>query len=104
MSDLAQVSITESVSNSPAPAPVGNTFILGRSRVTHKLIQDYVNKGYLETNSLGHQQFRPPGKETIPQPKPYEAVVFRDFFVVGLHFPLEPFVSGVLDRFGVQLH
>ena len=28
-SDLAQVSITESVSNSPAPAPVGNTFILG---------------------------------------------------------------------------
>ena len=29
MSDLAQVSITESVSNSPALAPVGNTFILG---------------------------------------------------------------------------
>ena len=55
MSDLAQVSITESVSNSHAPMPVGNTFILGRSRVTHKLIQDYVNKGYLKADSLGHQ-------------------------------------------------
>lgn len=35
-SDSAQVSIAESVSNSPAPAAVGNTFILGRSRVNHQ--------------------------------------------------------------------
>ena len=28
-SESAQVSITESVSNAPVPAPVGNTFILG---------------------------------------------------------------------------
>lgn len=40
----------------------------------------------------------------MPRLKPYEAVVFRDFFVAGLHFPLDPFVSGILDQFGVQLH
>ena len=72
--------------------------------MNHKLIQEYVNKGYLELDSLGHPQFRPPGNEIVPQPKPFEAVVFRDFFATGLHFPLEPFVSGVLDWSGVQLH
>lgn len=72
--------------------------------MNHKQIQDFVNKGYLEPDSLGRPQFRPPGNEIVPQPKPYEAIVFLDFFVAGLHFPLEPFVSDVLDRFGVQLH
>ena len=60
------MSITESVSNSLAPMLVGNTFILGRSRVNHKLIQEYVNKGYLEPDSLGRPQFRPPGNEIGP--------------------------------------
>ena len=76
-----QVSVTKSVSNSPALAPVGNTFILGRSKVTHKQIQDFVNKGYLAPDSLGCSLFRPPGDELVARPKPYDAVVFRDFFV-----------------------
>jgi hypothetical protein len=63
-----------------------------------------VNLGYLEPDSLGRDPFRPPGDETVPRLKPNEAVVFRDFFAAGLHFPLEPFVSRVLDLFEVQLH
>jgi len=63
-----------------------------------------MNKGYLEPDSLGHPLFRPPGNEIVLQPKPYEAVVFRGFFVASLHFPLEPFVLDVLDHFGAQLH
>jgi hypothetical protein len=58
----------------------------------------------METDSLGCLLFRPPGHEIMPRPKPYEAIVLRDFFVAGLRFPLEPFVSTILDRFGVQLH
>jgi hypothetical protein len=83
-SDMSEeVSITESVSNSPVPASVGNTFILGRSKVDYKPIQDFLNKGYLFLDSLGRPLFRPPA---------------------GLQFPLEPFVSDVLERFDVQLH
>lgn len=63
-----------------------------------------MNKGYLERDSLGRSLFRPPGHEIMPRPKPYEAVLLRDFFIAGLRFPLEPFVSAVLDHFGVQLH
>lgn len=37
----------------------------------------------------------------FPQPKPYDVVVFRDFFFAGLQFLLEPFVVEVLERFDV---
>jgi hypothetical protein len=102
--ESGSVFVTESVSNSSAPVPLGQTFILGRSRVNHKQLQDFVNLGYLEPDSLGRDPFRPPGDETVPRLKPNEAVVFREFFAAGLHFPLEPFVSRVLDLFEVQLH
>lgn len=40
----------------------------------------------------------------MPEPWACEAIVFRDFFVAGLRFPLEKFVSDVLTRFDCQLH
>lgn len=40
----------------------------------------------------------------VPRLRPYEAVVFRDFFVAGLQFPLEKFVGDVLERFELQIH
>lgn len=61
-----------------------------------------MNKDYLRP--LTPSSFRPPGDEVIPRPKPYEAMVFRDYFVAGLDFPLENFVSDVLRRFEIQLH
>lgn len=82
--------------------PTNCLFYLGRSKVTHNLIQEYVNKDYLRP--LTPSSFRPPGDEVIPKPKPYEAVVFRDYFVAGLDFPLENFASEVLQRFKIQLH
>jgi hypothetical protein len=81
-----------------------DSFFLGRSGVSHQIINDYVNADYLVPDSLGNIIFRPPGDETIPEPRPNEAIVFRDQFVAGLRFPLDPFVSGVLERFDMQLH
>ena len=40
----------------------------------------------------------------IPKQRPYEAVVFRDYFVAGLDFPSERFVNELLRRFEIQLH
>lgn len=82
--------------------PTNSSFYLGRSKVTHNLIQEYVNKDYLWP--LTASSFCPPGDEVIPQPRPYEDVAFRDYFFAGLDFPLEGFVSEVLRRFKIQLH
>ena len=92
----------DSIDATPAPVSTSCTFFLGRSKVTHMEIQNFVNKGYLRPDSA--TSFRPPGDEIVPWPKWYEAIVFCDFFVAGLYFPLEGFVSEVLDRFKIQLH
>lgn len=92
-----RVSITESVDEASVPVPTTCSFYLGRSKVTHMDIQDYVNKGYLWPDT--GTSFHLPGNETMPRPKPYEAMVFHDFFIAGLDFPLEGFVSEVLERF-----
>lgn len=79
-------------------------FILGYSRVNHSQILEYINRGYIAPDSAGRPQYQPPGNEIVPKPRPYEAVVFRDFFAAGLKFPLDNFVSMVLERFNLQLH
>jgi hypothetical protein len=41
--------------------------------------------------------------ESVPDPKKDEAVVFEDFFVVGLRIPLHPILLEILQKFHVQL-
>jgi len=47
---------------------------------------------------------RAAGQEELPLLEPYEVVVFRNFFEVGLRFPYEDFVGVVLQRFNLQIH
>ena len=96
------VSITDSVNNSSVLDLIRNTFCLRHSRVPHMLIQDFVNKECLTPNNS--LQFWLPGDEVVPQPRLYEAVVFRNFFVASLQFLLKKFIADVLERFEVQLH
>ena len=70
------------------------TYLLGRSRVTEEELDEYVERGILKP--LLHGLCRALGREEIPHPEPYEAVVFRDFFEAGLRFPCEDFVGEVL--------
>lgn len=52
----------------------------------------------------GSISISPPGEEEYPEPRPYEAVVFRDYFVARLKFLLDDFMPMVLERFNLQLH
>ena len=88
-----QVSIMESVNNSPVLALVGITFVLVRSRVNHLQIQEYVNKGYISPDSFGHPWFRPPGDEIVPQPRPYEADSVRRSEKRGRFHPYFPMAN-----------
>lgn len=42
--------------------------------------------------------------ETTPKTKDNEVVVFMEYFMAGLWFPLAPFVFEVLRRFRLQFH
>lgn len=43
-------------------------------------------------------------EEEVPEPRAYQAVVFRDFFVARLRFPCKGFVGDVLTLFNIEIH
>jgi hypothetical protein len=47
---------------------------------------------------------RAPGRETVPQPRDNEVVIFRDLLFAGLRFPLHPTVVDILRYFDIYLH
>jgi hypothetical protein len=77
------------------------TYRLGRSYVTEVELDKYVTQGLIKPTL--HGLCRALGREEVPCPEPYEAVIFSDFFVVGLRFPCEDFVGEVLQRFNLQI-
>jgi hypothetical protein len=78
------------------------TYRLGRSKVTEAELDRYLAEGLIHPAMRAH--CRAPGSEEVPRPKPYEAVVFRDFFKAGLRFPHEDFVGEVLQWFDLRIH
>jgi len=78
------------------PAP---TLRFGPSAMSTALIESYVERGYFPAGV-----YRPPQAEETPNPEDGECVVFRDFFVAGLQFPLDPAVPEILSRFKVKIH
>jgi H+/gluconate symporter-like permease len=42
--------------------------------------------------------------ESVSEPRANEAIVFKNFFVAGLHMPPHPVLTDILCKFHVQLH
>ena len=61
------------------------TLRFGPSLMSAALIESYVERGYFPAGVC-----RPPQAEETPDPQDGECVVFHDFFVAGLRFPLDP--------------
>lgn len=76
-----------------------NTFFMGATQVSKDDIVELQYLGFQPRKSWRYV----PG-ETIPHPKPNEAIVFLDSLKLGLCFPCHPFVLEVLRRYHVQLH
>jgi len=74
--------------------------ILGKSYMTHAMIEDLERRGVLEADMARP----PPDGEIEAKPQPDEVVVFRDFFIAGLRFPLDPVVVEIFKLFDVYTH
>jgi hypothetical protein len=71
------------------------TYTFGRS--------DGTDVGSLQKNRMVGTA-RAPGRETVPQPRDNEVVIFRDLLFAGLRFPLHPAVVDILWYFDIYLH
>jgi hypothetical protein len=61
----------------------GPTFEFGESLVTVEDISKMVQGGFLKEGRVK----APPAGQTVPDPEPWYAVVFRDYFTCGLRLP-----------------
>jgi hypothetical protein len=75
------------------------TLRFGPSLVSAALLASYVDRGY-----FGDGICRAPKGEETPVPHDDECIVFRDFFVAGLRFPLDPTLPKLLARFKIKIH
>ena len=64
-----------------------------------------VLKGMIINGLVDRSQVRaPPTNQASARPEPDELVVFRDFFTVGLRFPLDSVIVDIFRLFMVYLH
>jgi hypothetical protein len=75
------------------------TCYFGSSTITVSKIKEMEERGYFPEGE-GHA----PGAETMPETNGDEVVVYKDFFIAGLHMPLHPALANILLHFQAQLH
>ena len=74
--------------------------VIGKSYMTRGMIEDLERRGVLEAGMVRP----PPDGEVEAKPQPDEVVVFHDFFIAGLRFPLDPVVVEIFKLFDVYTH
>jgi hypothetical protein len=81
-------------------ALAGISYDFGPSTITKNHLASLENNTHYFPKGYGH----PPDAKFVPDPRANEAVVFEDFFTVGLRMPPHPILVGILHKFWVQLH
>ena len=76
------------------------TTFFGQTKMTLPMLEDMEKRGIL---SPGFGRV-PPKTEVYAKPREDEVVIFKDFFLAGLRFPLDPAVVDIFARYGVFLH
>lgn len=75
------------------------SFEFGSSLFTQADLDGFVKSEWLERGRA-----RAPEGGIIPKPHADEVVVFREFSLSGLRFPMTPFVFSVLQRLNIRFH
>lgn len=75
------------------------TFEFGPSSTTADDLDKYSELGWFTRSNIRHNK----GK-VVPKPSLNEAVVFRDFFLVGFRVPTSKFVGALMEKYETYLH
>jgi hypothetical protein len=85
---------------SATSALAGISYDFGLSTIMKVCLTSLENTGRYFSKGYG----RPPGVESVPDPRMNEAVVFEDFFTAMLRMPPHLVLVDILHKFWVQLH
>lgn len=73
---------------------------LGPTACTPLLLDEWASRGFFDRSEVRC----PPLDEIEARPEADEVVVYRDFFVAGLRFPMEDCLLDAMKRLGVYFH
>jgi hypothetical protein len=73
----------------------GISYDFGSSTITKARLASLENNTHYFLKGYGH----PPGVESVPDPRVNKAMVFKDFFAVGLCMPPHPVLVDILRKF-----
>jgi hypothetical protein len=73
----------------------GVTYNFGQSTMTKAHLVSLGSHGHYFPKGYG----RPPGVESVPNPRSDEAVMFEDLFAAGLRIPPHPILLDILCKF-----
>jgi hypothetical protein len=103
-SDASSRGVTRDVAEAGAedamdPRELAQSYDFEMSSVTVGRIRQLESLRYFAKGSA-----REPREEAVPEPNNDEAIVFEEFFAVGLRMPPHPALMEILIKFQVQLH
>jgi hypothetical protein len=81
------------------PRESSRSYVFGPLTITVGCIRQLASLGYFVEDVA-----RELGEEVVLEPVDDEAVVFEEFFMVGLRMPPQPVLADILVKFRVQLH
>jgi len=84
----------------PKKSKASPTTFFGLTKMTLPMLEDMEKRGILSPG-LGRV---PPKTDVYAKPREDEVVVFKDFFLGGLRFPLDPAIIDIFVRYGIYLH
>jgi hypothetical protein len=99
LSDV-EASVSDLISAEESFSMAGPTFEFGESLVMVEDISEMVQGGFFKEGRAK----APLAEQTVPDPEPGYAVVFRDYFTYGLLLPPYSFLCQVMEAFNLELH
>jgi hypothetical protein len=99
---------SEGSGDSETASDNGNRVKIGAEATLAGIIYDFGQLTIMKARLASFESFaryfpkgyaRPPSAESIPVPHEDEAVVFKDFFIVGLRTPPHPVLLDILPKF-----
>ena len=84
----------------PKKSKASPTTFFGLTKMTLPMLEDMEKRGILSPG-LGRVPLK---TDVYAKPREDEVVVFKDFFLGGLRFPLDPAVVDIFVRYSIFLH
>lgn len=68
------------------------------------LMDDVTLPPFVQTRDMVHNLVCLPWSKVVLNPEAHECVMFKDFFIAGLWFPIQDIIEEILHAYNIEMH